>query len=174
MLTKIKKSLWLVRLMKLLVTWLVIYTLLFKLRSILFSQDKVLIYSWKRKSLYWKPSVDSASRLRLLITTIFKLPPLLVRLFKMVNYLFIFSCLPDHFWNLQWNEILMFICWNIGDKKVVKGHGMPFYGDSISHGNLIITFKVEFPKRGTISEAQLKVLSEVNIFIYIVTIDTFY
>lgn len=38
---------------------------------------------------------------------------------------------------------------------------MPFYGDSISHGNLIITFKVEFPKRGTISEAQLKVLSEI-------------
>lgn len=38
---------------------------------------------------------------------------------------------------------------------------MPFYGDSISHGNLIITFKVEFPKKGSITDAQLKVLSDI-------------
>ncbi|EAS06522.3 DnaJ carboxy-terminal domain protein (macronuclear) [Tetrahymena thermophila SB210] len=48
-----------------------------------------------------------------------------------------------------------------GDKKVVKNQGMPFYGDSISHGNLIITFKVEFPKKGSITDAQLKVLSDI-------------
>lgn len=39
--------------------------------------------------------------------------------------------------------------------------GMPFYGDSIAHGNLIITFHVEFPKKGSLTEANLKTLSEI-------------
>ena len=30
--------------------------------------------------------------------------------------------------------------------KVIQGKGMPFYGDAMSHGNLIIQFEVEFPK----------------------------
>jgi len=33
-----------------------------------------------------------------------------------------------------------------GDFKVIQGKGMPFYGDSMSCGNLIIQFDVEFPK----------------------------
>jgi len=30
--------------------------------------------------------------------------------------------------------------------KCVKGKGMPFYKDAMGHGNLLITFLVEFPK----------------------------
>lgn len=48
-----------------------------------------------------------------------------------------------------------------GTKKVVKGFGMPFYGESMSHGNLMITFKVEFPKRGALTEKQIKALSDI-------------
>jgi len=33
-----------------------------------------------------------------------------------------------------------------GEMKVIQGKGMPFYGDAMSHGNLIIQFEVEFPK----------------------------
>lgn len=36
-------------------------------------------------------------------------------------------------------------------KKVVGGLGMPFFKDSLSHGNLIIEFHVVMPKRGTLS-----------------------
>jgi len=42
-----------------------------------------------------------------------------------------------------------------GSKKVVKNMGMPFYGDPISHGNLIVIFHVEFPKNGQLTEANL-------------------
>lgn len=38
---------------------------------------------------------------------------------------------------------------------------MPFHGDAMTHGNLIILFKVEFPKKGSINDKQLKVLTEV-------------
>ncbi|EGR33410.1 hypothetical protein IMG5_054010, partial [Ichthyophthirius multifiliis] len=48
-----------------------------------------------------------------------------------------------------------------GAKKIVKGYGMPFYGDSMSHGNLIVVFEVEFPKTGSLSEQQLKKLAEI-------------
>ena len=37
---------------------------------------------------------------------------------------------------------------NHGGIKSVKGKGLPFYRDPMSHGNLIIKFKVKFP-RGT-------------------------
>lgn len=42
----------------------------------------------------------------------------------------------------------------VGDKekKVVRGLGMPFFKDNMSHGNLIIEFKVEMPKRGELSK----------------------
>jgi len=33
-----------------------------------------------------------------------------------------------------------------GEMKVIQGKGMPFYGDAMSHGNLIIQFDIEFPK----------------------------
>ena len=49
-----------------------------------------------------------------------------------------------------------------GSKKVVKNMGMPFYGDPISHGNLIVIFHVEFPKNGQLTEANLQTLSEVQ------------
>lgn len=35
--------------------------------------------------------------------------------------------------------------------KVIKGLGMPFYKDAMSYGNLIVEFKVEFPKKGFFS-----------------------
>lgn len=46
-------------------------------------------------------------------------------------------------------------------KKVVRGLGMPFYKDSLSHGNLIIEFHVLMPKRGTLTTDQLKQLGEI-------------
>jgi len=33
-----------------------------------------------------------------------------------------------------------------GTRKIIKNQGMPFFKDPMSHGNLIIEFKVEFPK----------------------------
>ena len=45
-------------------------------------------------------------------------------------------------------------------KKVVRGLGMPFYKDSLSHGNLIIEFHILMPKRGTLNADQLKQLAE--------------
>lgn len=41
------------------------------------------------------------------------------------------------------------------DKKVVRGLGMPFHKDPMSHGNLIIEFKVMMPKRGDLNKEQL-------------------
>jgi DnaJ family protein A protein 2 len=41
-------------------------------------------------------------------------------------------------------------------KKVVRGLGMPFFKDSMSHGNLIIDFHIVMPKRGTLTPDQLK------------------
>jgi len=39
------------------------------------------------------------------------------------------------------------------DLKVIQGKGMPFYGDIMSFGNLIIEFEVEFPKPGSIKKS---------------------
>lgn len=39
-----------------------------------------------------------------------------------------------------------------GDLKVVQGKGMPFYQDSMSCGNMIISFDVEFPKPGALKK----------------------
>lgn len=35
-----------------------------------------------------------------------------------------------------------------GDIKVVKGKGLPFFKDAMGHGNLYVTFLVDFPKKG--------------------------
>lgn len=45
------------------------------------------------------------------------------------------------------------------DKKVVRGLGMPFFKDPMSFGNLIIEFKINMPKRGELSQEQLKELA---------------
>ena len=37
------------------------------------------------------------------------------------------------------------------EMKVLKGKGMPFFKDAMSHGNLFIKFKVMFPKRGELT-----------------------
>jgi hypothetical protein len=42
---------------------------------------------------------------------------------------------------------------------VVRGLGMPFYKDPMSHGNLIIEFTVQMPKRGDISKENLEKLA---------------
>jgi len=47
------------------------------------------------------------------------------------------------------NEVI-----NPGSKKELKGKGMPFYKDSMSHGNLYITFDVEFPKKGELKNLE--------------------
>jgi len=39
------------------------------------------------------------------------------------------------------------------ERKMIEGKGMPFYNDRLSHGNLIITFEVEFPKKNSITPA---------------------
>lgn len=39
--------------------------------------------------------------------------------------------------------------------KTVKGLGMPFYHDAMSHGNLYIDFIVNFPKKGSITPANI-------------------
>lgn len=38
---------------------------------------------------------------------------------------------------------------------------MPFFKDSLSHGNLVIEFHIVMPKRGTLSAEQLKQLAEI-------------
>jgi len=48
-----------------------------------------------------------------------------------------------------------------GEKKVIIGKGMPFFNDRLSHGNLIIQFEIEFPKKNTLTkeyEALRKIL----------------
>lgn len=45
--------------------------------------------------------------------------------------------------------------------KVVKGKGMPFYRDTMSHGNLIINFTVKFPKSTDLTEDVKNALDKV-------------
>jgi len=42
-----------------------------------------------------------------------------------------------------------------GSKKQISGQGMPFYRDAMSHGNLYVTFDVEFPKGNQIKNAEV-------------------
>jgi DnaJ family protein A protein 2 len=39
-------------------------------------------------------------------------------------------------------------------KKQIKGKGMPYYKDAMSHGNLYVEFNVEFPKNGEIKNLE--------------------
>jgi DnaJ-class molecular chaperone len=39
--------------------------------------------------------------------------------------------------------------------KTIRGLGLPFYKDPISHGNLIVEFIVQFPKKGTFNTDKL-------------------
>ena len=48
-----------------------------------------------------------------------------------------------------------------GQKKIVKGFGMPFADETEEKGNLVIEFKVVMPKRGELKSEQLKVLAGV-------------
>jgi len=48
-----------------------------------------------------------------------------------------------------------------GEMKVIQGKGMPFYGDSMSHGNLIIQFEVEFPKAEQIKKEAREQLKKI-------------
>jgi len=48
-----------------------------------------------------------------------------------------------------------------GDLKVIQGKGMPFYQDSMSYGNLIIKFEVEFPKPGSLKKDVIEQLKKV-------------
>lgn len=50
---------------------------------------------------------------------------------------------------------------NIDQKKVVKGKGMPFYKDSMSKGNLIILFQIEFPHNKQIDAKEYKSLADI-------------
>lgn len=52
----------------------------------------------------------------------------------------------------------------LDDKKVIKNKGMPFYRDSMSHGNLCVMFEVEFPKRGELKPEQVAALKKVCVF----------
>lgn len=40
-----------------------------------------------------------------------------------------------------------------GAKKTIPKKGMPFYKDAMSQGNLIVTFDIEFPKKGEVKSA---------------------
>lgn len=37
------------------------------------------------------------------------------------------------------------------ERKTVKGKGMPFHKDAMSHGDLHIEFEVEFPKKNVMN-----------------------
>ena len=46
------------------------------------------------------------------------------------------------------------------DKKVVRGLGMPFFKDPMSHGNLVINFEVKMPTRGDLDKDTLAELAK--------------
>lgn len=48
-----------------------------------------------------------------------------------------------------------------GDLKVIQGKGMPFYNDSMSAGNLIIKFDIEFPKPGSLKPEAIENLKRI-------------
>ena len=39
-------------------------------------------------------------------------------------------------------------------RKEIKGKGMPFYKDAMSHGNLYIDFSIEFPKKNELKNLE--------------------
>ena len=49
-----------------------------------------------------------------------------------------------------------------GALKSVKGKGLPFYKDAMSHGNLIVKFTVKFPKGSELTEDIKNALDKVK------------
>jgi DnaJ family protein A protein 2 len=47
------------------------------------------------------------------------------------------------------------------EMKMLRGHGMPFFQDEMSHGNLFVKFTVNFPKKGQLKPKQIKALKKV-------------
>lgn len=45
--------------------------------------------------------------------------------------------------------------------KTVKGKGMPFYKDAMSHGNLHVQFEIDFPKPNQLKPDQIEILKKV-------------
>lgn len=45
--------------------------------------------------------------------------------------------------------------------KTIKGLGMPYYKDAMSYGNLYIEFIVNFPKKGSITPANIEKISKI-------------
>jgi len=45
--------------------------------------------------------------------------------------------------------------------KTISNKGMPFFKDSMCYGNLIINFAVEFPKKGDLTDDNIKVLKQI-------------
>lgn len=48
-----------------------------------------------------------------------------------------------------------------GEKRIVPGLGLPFFGDDSRHGNLIIEFTIEMPKKHSLSTGQIYQLKQV-------------
>lgn len=51
-----------------------------------------------------------------------------------------------------------------GATKSIKGKGLPFFKDKMSHGNLIIKFTVKFPKGAELTEDVRAALEKVDYF----------
>lgn len=45
--------------------------------------------------------------------------------------------------------------------KLIRNHGMPFFKDEMSSGNLFVQFSVQFPKKGALKPKQIKMLKKV-------------
>lgn len=50
-----------------------------------------------------------------------------------------------------------------GTIKSVKGKGLPFYRDAMSHGNLIIKFSIKFPRGSDLTDDVKAALDKVNL-----------
>lgn len=50
-----------------------------------------------------------------------------------------------------------------GEKRIVPGLGLPFFGDNHHHGNLVIEFIIDMPKKNFLSSGQILQLKQVNI-----------
>lgn len=46
-----------------------------------------------------------------------------------------------------------------GDKKVIRGLGMPVFQDNMTQGNLIVEFKIEMPTREELTKEQIQALA---------------
>jgi len=49
-----------------------------------------------------------------------------------------------------------------GEKRILPGLGLPFFGDISRHGNLIIEFTIEMPKKNSLSTIQIHQLKQVE------------